>query len=116
MKVANTASITATFASAVLSLILPTSAMSADEGLRSDSAPASIRRPRDEHGPTDAVSSDPILESKWGPGDPSLTARQFHFTLPSLRERDPSSPDRAPSPPDRDPSNPRQATSRGNAP
>src|SRR6266849_11090545 len=80
MKRANPASITATFVSAILSLILPASALAADATVRPLVDPPPVRQPSIERPRTDALRDDPILKSTWGPGDPDLVVSKFHFT------------------------------------
>jgi predicted O-methyltransferase YrrM len=94
MKTPDPAGVTATFVSAILSLLLPASAMSADNTLRSGDNPPPVQTPREERDRerTDPLRNDPILESKWGPGDPGLVARQFHFTLSPPRDRETAPP------------------------
>jgi hypothetical protein len=80
MKRANSASITATFVCAILSLILPASAL-ADATVRPLVDPPPDRQPSVERSQADALRDDPILKSTWGPGDPDLAVSKFHFTL-----------------------------------
>ena len=81
-KTMNPAGITATFVSAVLSLMLPASAMSAGALPLRDPVP--VKRPSDERAETGALRNDPALESRWGAGDPDLVVREFHFDLADL--------------------------------
>lgn len=84
MKTPDPVSVTATFVSAVLSLILPASAMAADAVVRHDApAPdhAPVNAPAKEPPRADPFRHDPILESRWGPGDPNLAVPKFQFTL-----------------------------------
>lgn len=85
MKKPDPASITATFVSAILSLILPASAMSAAEPLRHIEPVPAHEPSKDERARMEPFHDDPILESsKWGPGDPNLAVAKFQF-----RFRDP---------------------------
>jgi hypothetical protein len=110
MKIRNPGSVGATFVSAVLSLILPASALPADDALRSHDSPPPVQAPRDERVWTDPLRNDPILDSKWGPGDPTLTARQFHIPLSPRVDDKPSIHDRSDAGVDRDPADPGQGS------
>jgi hypothetical protein len=55
--------------------------MSADDVARLVHEPASVKRPMSERAWTDAPRNDPVLRSRWGPGDPDLAVARFHFTL-----------------------------------
>jgi hypothetical protein len=81
MQTCKEVTITATFVSAVLSLILPASAMSAEVA-----APPPPERPpvhslTDERARADPLRSDPILDYRWGPGDADLAVEKFHIDL-----------------------------------
>jgi hypothetical protein len=80
MKTPNPASITATFVSAILSLILPASAMAADADFR-HVEPAPVYGPSNERAPPEPFRDDPIMDSRWGPGDPNLVLSKFHVPL-----------------------------------
>ena len=81
MKPARPASIAATFVSAVLSLILPTSAMSTEEAAQPYRDPAPVHGRSNERAWIDPFHDDPVLKSPWGPGDPNLAVQKFHFGL-----------------------------------
>ena len=85
MKTANPASVTATFVTAVLSLILPASALSAEQAVQLHLEPVPSYEPSDGRERVDALRNDPILRSKWGPGDPDLVVSQFNFRLGAAR-------------------------------
>lgn len=85
MKTANPASVIATFASAILSLILPASALSAEQAVQLHREPAPSYEPSNGRDRPDAFRDDPILNSKWGPGNPDLAVAKFHFQLGSAR-------------------------------
>jgi hypothetical protein len=85
MKTANPASVMATFVSAVLSLILPASALSAEQAVQLHHEPATAYEPSNGRDRADAFRDDPILNSKWGPGNPDLAVAKFHFKLGSTR-------------------------------
>jgi hypothetical protein len=86
MKATNPASVVATFVSAILSLILPASAMAqqglpSQYGLPRNAAP--VRDHVNRNLRADTFQNDPILgSSRWGPGNPNLVAPQFHVPLP----------------------------------
>jgi hypothetical protein len=92
MKALNPASVTATFVSAVLSLILPESAMSAEHAVQLHLDPAPAYEPSNGRDRVDAFRDDPILNSRWGPGDPDLAVAKFHFQLGSTRAAMPPDP------------------------
>ena len=81
MKTMNSASVMAMFASAVFSTIMPASAISADEALRPLRDPASFDKRLNDRARADALRSDPIMKSPWGPGDANLAVPKFHFKL-----------------------------------
>jgi hypothetical protein len=81
MKTLKSASITATFVSAILSMILPASAIAADDALR-PREPAPVQEPANERLRAEPFRNDPIVESKWGPGDSNLAVPTFHFARP----------------------------------
>ena len=66
---------------AILSLVLPASAVAADVTARPYLDPAPVFTPSNQPAPIDAFRDDPILKSRWGPGDPNLVVPQFHFDL-----------------------------------
>lgn len=73
-QVAGGASIDAAFP-----LIMPASAMAADDPAQLLHEPAPAQRPSNERAWTDPFRNDPILVSRWGPGDPNLAVARFHF-------------------------------------
>jgi hypothetical protein len=79
MKKPEPASVIVTFVSAILSLLLPASAMSAEEGMRPHREPAPFQRRTDDRARADTIRNDPILNYPWGPGNPNLTVPKFHF-------------------------------------
>ena len=81
MKTRNPASATASFVGAILSLILPASALAADFAVRPHVEPPPASTPSSQRAPIDAFRDDPILKSRWGPGDPNLVVPKFHFDL-----------------------------------
>jgi hypothetical protein len=93
MKQANPASNMATYVAAILSLILPASAMPPSEAPQSLGAPEPPRMPgakKPEGGaePRERdAKDDPILRYRWGPGGPDLSIRQFHVRLGQREHR-----------------------------
>jgi hypothetical protein len=85
MRTTNPAGVLATFASAVLSLMLPASAMSAPETIAPRPDPAAAERRTRERTPEEVLRNDPILKSTWGPGDPGLVVSQFQIRFGSRR-------------------------------
>jgi hypothetical protein len=79
MKKPDPASVMATFVSAILSLLLPASAMSAEDGMRPPREPAPFQRRADDRARADTIRNDPILNFPWGPGNPNLTVSKFHI-------------------------------------
>jgi hypothetical protein len=102
MKTANPASVTATFVYAVLSLILPASAMAAEQAVQLHRELAPAYEPANPRDRVDALRNDPILRSKWGPGDPDLVVSQFNFRLGPARSALPAEPLAMHDKPDRD--------------
>jgi hypothetical protein len=92
MKTANPAGVLATFVSAVVSLILPASALSAEQALQLHLEPAPAYEPSNGRDRADAFRNDRILRSKWGPGDSDLVVSQFHFRLGAARAAIPGDP------------------------
>ena len=95
MKTSPRESVTATFVSAVLSLILPASAMATNDAPRPRDETVQVERPMDERDAREAAEaarSDPVLDNlKWGPGNPDLVVSRFHLDLsapPKPRPRD----------------------------
>lgn len=95
MKTSPRGSVTATFVGAVLSLILPASAMAANDAPRLRDEAVHVERPvdgREAREAAEAARSDPVLDDlKWGPGNPGLVVSRFHLDLsapPKLRPVD----------------------------
>jgi hypothetical protein len=92
MKTANPASVMGTFVAAILSLILPASALAADATVRAHRDPAPVEKPLSERATTtDAFHDDPVLKYTWGPGDPDLAVPKFHFEISGTPKRRPHS-------------------------
>jgi hypothetical protein len=81
MKTTSSASVLAMFVVAIPSLIMPASALSAEESLRPRRDPASFDKRLNDRDRADTLRSDPIMKSPWGPGDASLAVPKFHFKL-----------------------------------
>jgi hypothetical protein len=87
MKQANPASNMATYVAAILSLILPASAMPPSQAPQSLGVPPparTLQAGKAENGPEPRereAKDDPILRYRWGPGEPDVSIRQFHVKL-----------------------------------
>jgi hypothetical protein len=72
-----------TFVSAILSLILPASAMAADDIKPPHRHPAPFYGRSNDRPRADMTRDDPIMKYRSGPGDPQLVVPKFHVTLGS---------------------------------
>jgi hypothetical protein len=83
VKATDRAGVMATFVSAILSLILPASAMAADDVRPPHRHPAPFYGRSNDRPRADMTRDDPIMKYRSGPGDPQLVVPKFHVTLGS---------------------------------